>query len=250
MRKITLLFVGVMLSLGLFAQEGAAENTGAAEKNAGNAAYKAKNYQEAFDNWVAYLNIVDNKDNACVYNTAVVATRLKNYDAAVKYYDLAIEGRYKLASSYLGKATALRAQKKTAEMLATLEAGMKASPGNMKLETMYATHFLKEGQTFQKAGNEAKAAENYLKITELTTKSFKVQGFLSLAGLYFNDGAQILQEVTPVANTDKAKYDAGKAQAKELFQKAKGYATEAQSLEPANEDVKAIMTQIDAELAK
>ena len=135
MRKIMLLFVGVMLSLGLFAQEGAAENTGAAEKNAGNAAYKAKNYQEAFDNWVAYLNIVDNKDNACVYNTAVVATRLKNYDAAVKYYDLAIEGRYKLASSYLGKATALRAQKKTAEMLATLEAGMKASPGNMKLET-------------------------------------------------------------------------------------------------------------------
>ena len=54
----------------------------------------------------------------------------------------------------------------------------------------------------------------------------------------------------PVANTDKAKYDAGKAQAKELFQKAKGYATEAQSLEPANEDVKAMVTQIDTELAK
>ena len=208
MRKFILLFVSVLMGTALFAQ-----TPGAAEKNAGNAAYKAKNYAEAFKNWEAYLKIVENKDNPCIYNTAVVAQRIKNYEAAVKYYDLSIANRYKLASSYVGKATALRALKKTDEMLATLDAGMKASPGNMKLETMYATHFLKEGQTFQKAGNEAKAAENYMKITELKTKSFQVQGFLSLAGLYFNDGAKILQDATPIATTDRAKYDAEKAKA-------------------------------------
>lgn len=245
MRKFILLFVSVLMGTALLAQ-----TPGAAEKNAGNAAYKAKNYAEAFKNWEAYLKIVENKDNPCVYNTAVVAQRIKNYEAAVKYYDLSIANRYKLASSYVGKATALRALKKTDEMLATLDAGMKASPGNMKLETMYATHFLKEGQTFQKAGNEAKAAENYMKITELKTKSFQVQGFLSLAGLYFNDGAKILQDATPIAMTDRAKYDAEKAKAVELFKKAKSYASQAQSLEPANEDVKAMVSQIDAELAK
>ena len=84
----------------------------------------------------------------------------------------------------------------------------------------------------------------------MKTKSFQVQGFLSLAGLYFNDGAKILQDATPIATTDRAKYDAEKAKAVELFKKAKGYASQAQSLEPANEDVKAMVSQIDAELAK
>lgn len=35
-------------------------------------------------------------------------------------------------------------------MLTTLQDGMKAFPGNMKLETMYAAYYMKEGQTFQK----------------------------------------------------------------------------------------------------
>lgn len=245
MRKVLLLFIGLLLSVSMFAQ-----TPGAAEKNAGNAAYKAKNWAEAFKNWEAYLKIVEFNDKACVYNTAVAATKVKNYAAAVKYFDMSITGRYKLASSYLGKAQALRSEKKTAEMLATLETGMKAVPGNMKLETMYATHYLKEGQNFQKAGNEAKAAENYLKITNLTTKSFKVQGFASLAGLYFNNGAQILQEATPIANTDKAKYDEAKAKAVADFKKAKDYLTQAQALDASNEDVKNLMKQVNDALAK
>ncbi len=36
-------------------------------------------------------------------------------------------------------------------MLTTLQDGMKAFPGNMKLETMYAAYYMKEGQTFQKS---------------------------------------------------------------------------------------------------
>ena len=45
---------------------------------------------------------------------------------------------------------------------------------------MYAAYYMKEGQTFQKAGDEAKAAENYTKVVNLTTKSFKTQGLASL----------------------------------------------------------------------
>ena len=241
MKKIVLLFLSTLLTAAVFAQA----TPGAAEKNAGNAAWKAKKYEEAFKNFEAYLKAVDFKDNAYVYNTATAAMKLKKYPEAEKYYDMSIKNRYKIASSYLGKAKALQGEKKDAEMLGVLEEGMKAVPANTKLETMYASYFMKQGQQFQKNGNEAKAAENYTKITTLTTKSFKVQGFVSLAGLFFNNGAKILQDATPKANTDKAKYDAEKAKAMADFKKAKDYLTKAQSLEPANQDVKDLMKQID-----
>lgn len=245
MRKIVLLFLGVVLACSVFAQ-----TPGATEKNAGNAAWKAKNYAEAFKQWEAYLKIVEYKDNACVYNTAVAASKVKNYAVAEKYFDMSIKNKYKAAGAYHAKAIAQREQKKEAEMLATLQDGMKFAPGNMKLETMYASHFMKKGQGFQKAGNEAKAAENYMQITNLTNKSFKVQGLVSLAGLYFNNGAKILQDANPIANTDKAKFEAEKAKAVAGFKKAKDYLVQAQSLDAANQDVKDLMKQVSDALAK
>lgn len=243
MKKLVLLFLSAFLAFGSFAQD---TQAGAAEKNAANAAMRAKNYPDAFNKLEAYLKVVNNKDNAYVYNTAVVANKAKKYAEAEKYYNMSIQNKYKVASSYHGKAVAQKEQKKITEMLATLQEGLKANPGNMKLETMYAAYYLKEGQNFQKAGNEAKAAENYTKITTLTNKSFKTQGYMSLATLFFNNGAKIVQDATPYANSDKAKYDAEKAKAMVDFKKAKDYLVQAQSLEPANQEVKDLLKQVNA----
>ncbi|MDE5612466.1 MAG: hypothetical protein K2I90_10665 [Odoribacter sp.] len=242
MKKIMLLLFSALLSLTIFAQ-----TPGVAEKNAGNAAWKAKNYAEAFKNFEAYLKAVDFKDNAYLYNAATAASKAKLYADAVKYYDMAIQAKYKIASSYQGKAVALREQNKTKEMLATLQEGIKAvsAPNNQKLENMYATYYMKEGQKFQKAGNEAKAAEAYRTITDMNNKSFKVQGFLSLGTLYFNSGAKILQEVNPLANTDKAKYEEGKVKAMDKFKQAKSYVVKAQGIEPAHPDVKDLLSQLN-----
>ena len=240
MKRIALLILSVLLTLTVFAQT----TPGAKEKNAGNDAWKAKNYAEAFKNFEAYLKAVDFKDNAYIYNTATAAAKAKNYAAAEKYYDMAIKNKYKTASAYHGKAIALKEQKKTSEMLTTLEEGMKAFPGNVKLEQMYATYFLKEGQNFQKAGNEAKAAENYLKIVNLKTKSYKTQGYLSLATLYFNNGAKVIAAANPIA-----KFESEKAKAVADFKKAKDYLMQAQSVEPANQDVKDLMKQVNEAIA-
>lgn len=240
MKKIVLLLFSALLAISVFAQD-----PGAAEKNAGNTAWKSKNYAEAYKNFEAYLKAVNYKDNAYLYNTAVVATKLKKYTEAEKYFDMSIKAKYKTAASYLGKAKALQAQGKDADMLTTLQEGIKAFPGNMKLETMFAAYYMKQGQQFQKASNEAKAAENYMKITTLSNKSFKLQGFVSLATLYFNNGAKILQDVTPLANSDKAKYESEKARAITDFKRAKDYLVQAQSLEPANQDVKDLMKQVN-----
>ena len=123
MKKIVLLFLSALLTVGVFAQD-----PGAAEKNAGNVALKAKNYAEAFKKYEEYLKIVNNKDNATVFNTAYCANKIKNYPAAEKYFSMSIDNKYKTATSYLGKAQALKAQKKDEEMLATLQEVMKASP--------------------------------------------------------------------------------------------------------------------------
>ena len=83
MKRIAFLILSVLLTVSVFAQD-----PGATEKNAGNAAVKAKNYPEAFKQYEAYLKIVNNKDNATVYNTAYCATKIKNYAAAEKYFDM------------------------------------------------------------------------------------------------------------------------------------------------------------------
>ena len=72
MKKIVLLFLSALLTVGVFAQD-----PGAAEKNAGNVALKAKNYAEAFKKYEEYLKIVNNKDNATVFNTAYCANKIK-----------------------------------------------------------------------------------------------------------------------------------------------------------------------------
>lgn len=117
MKRIALLILSVLLTITVFAQT----TPGAKEKNAGNDAWKAKNYAEAFKNFEAYLKAVDFKDNAYIYNTATAAAKAKKYAEAEKYYDMAIKNKYKTASAYHGKAIALKEQKKTADMLATLE---------------------------------------------------------------------------------------------------------------------------------
>lgn len=239
MKKIVLLILVGLLTGSLFAQE-----PGAAEKNAGNDAWKAKNYALAFTNFEKYLQANGFKDKAYVYNTAAAADKAKNYAAAEKYFEMSIKNNYKLGNSYLGKANAEQDLNKESEMVATLEAGLKAVPGNTKLESKYGTYFLKKGVEAQKANNVEKAAENYMKITTLTNKDLKVKAYLALASLYFNNGAGILQKATPIANSDKEKYAAEKVKAEASFKKAEGYIGQAKALAPENADVKDLEGQI------
>ena len=243
MKKIVLLVLVGLLTGSLFAQD-----PGAAEKNAGNDAWKAKNYALAFTNFEKYLQAVNFSDKAYIYNTAVAASKSKNYAAAEKYFEMAIKNNYKVASSYLGKAQAEEDLGKENEMIETLEAGLKAAPTNSKLENMYGSYFLKKGIEAQKANNFTAASDNYSKILSLSNKGLQTKAYMALASLYFNNGATTLQKATPIANTDKEKYAAEKAKAVGDFKKALDYVNHAQTLDPENADVKDLMGQIKAAL--
>jgi len=244
MKKITLILAMIMLAFSTsFAQS---EAKGVAEKNAGNAAIRAKNYKEAFTKLEAYLKIVKFQDKAYLYNTAYCAYKSKDYNNAVKYYKMAIKERYKLASSYKGVANSYKALGKNAEYIKTLEEGLKAAPGNASLTKSYFIYYMKAGQAAQKANKASVAIANYTKIAEMANKEYKAQGLMSLATLYFNDGAEVMQKVTPFANKDKAKYAEGKKLAKSNFTKAKNYCDQAKAIQPSNKEVSTLATQIAA----
>ena len=109
MKKL-LLFVLTSLFVGgvLFAQT---DESGKV-KNEGNAAWRAKNYKEAFTKWEQYLKLIEFKDDATVYNVAVCANKLKDYTNAEKYFGMSIKNNYKVASSYQGMAVAQENLKK------------------------------------------------------------------------------------------------------------------------------------------
>lgn len=242
MKKL-LLFVLTSLFVGgvLFAQT---DESGKV-KNEGNAAWRAKNYKEAFTKWEQYLKLIEFKDDATVYNVAVCATKLKDYANAEKYFGMSIKNNYKVASSYLGMADAQENLKKIPEMLKTLQDGIKATPGqNVKLEKAYSDYFAKEGQKFQKANDIAKAAENFTKSSQVSNKQLKARGLLSLGTLYFNNGASILQKATPYATSEKEKYETEKAKALADFKKAQDYLKQAATVEPTNEAVKETQKQV------
>ena len=150
--------------------------------------------------------------------------------------------------SYAGKAQALRNMGKTAEMLTTIEAGLKVVPGDNNLEKLYAIHYLKEGQKFQQAGDQAKAEEAYKSILSITDKKYKTDALYSLGVMMFNNGAKLMQKASPLATTDRAEYDKQKAVADEDFKKASEYLEQALQISPEREAAKKVLDQVKAVL--
>lgn len=217
-------------------------------KKEGNEALNAKNYEVAFTKYDAYLKQTNNSDSVMAYNCGVCADQTKRYADAVKYFDVAIQKKYNVANAYARKAGALKDLKKNAEMVETLEAGLKIAPGNKTMEKMYAIYYLKEGQKFQKTNAIDKAEESYKKVTTLSNKKWKTDALYSLGVLFYNNGATVLKKAAPLANSDEEKYAKEKAAADADFKKANDYLQEATTLSPERAEIKKMLTQVQESL--
>lgn len=240
MKKILLLFALCFTTNSFFAQTPDPIQL----KNEGNTALNAKDYATAFNKYSEYLKQTNNQDSVTAYNCGVCADNIQKYNEAVQYFDIAIQKGYNLGNAYIGKAAAYRDLKKNNEYIATLEAGLKAVPENATLEKLYAVYYLKEGQKFQKAGNVAKAEENYKHASEVNSKKWKTDALYSLGVLFYNNGANTLKKATPLANSNKEKYTAEKEKADADFKKATEYLQEAVSISPERAEIKKILTQV------
>ena len=238
MKKFSILVALCCVTGSIFAQTAPSQI-----KKEGNDALNAKNYEVAFTKYDSYLKQTNGTDSVTAYNCGVCADKTKRYADAAKYFDIAIQKNYNLANAYIGKAGALKDLKKNPEYVETLEAGLKAVPGNKTLEKLYAIYYLKEGQKFQKTGNIEKAEENYKQVTTLSSKKWKTDALYSLGVLFFNNGADILKKAAPLAS-DADKYAAEKAKADADFKKANDYLQEATTLSPERPEVKKMLTQV------
>lgn len=238
MKKIVLL-LAFCLSIGnLFAQDASKL------KAEGDEALKAKNYAVAFEKYDAYLKAAPEKDNVTIFNCGYCADKIKKYEDAANYFDMAIKNEYKLPSSYIGKAKAYRDMDKDAELVATLEEGMKAVPDNKTLEKMYASYYMQEGQKLQKAKKSNDAEEAYKKILTLSDKGLKTNALYSLGVLCMSDAARILSAAKPLATSDVDKYNVEKDKALVELNKAAEYLNTATTLSPDHPKVKEVIDQV------
>ena len=217
MKKLILTLTLCCAATNFYAQEA---NLGKLRDD-GIAALEAKNYQVAYDNFSSYLTQTNNQDSVIAYNCGLCADKIKKPAEALKYFDIAVQKKYNLANAYVGKAGALKDLKKNDEYVATLKEGLKAVPGNKNLTKMYVTFYLNAGITAQKAGKVEAAEEAYKEIIEFQPKN--ANALYSLGALYYNSGATKLKKATPLASSDRAKYDAEKAKADADFKEAKTY---------------------------
>ncbi len=232
MKKL-ILFVAVCLcTAGVFAQ------SAAQLKNEGNAALKARNYKVAMEKYEAFMNAPDTQqDFPLVFNTAYCAGKIKNYAKAEKYFAQSIKNNYKASKSYYYCALMQKKQNHYDQMVATLNKGIEACKGkNSKLIKELSKYYLISGQKAQKAKDFTKAEELYKKAGEKKSK-LQVDAFASLGTMYYNQGAQIMQKATPIANKEPEKYKAESVKAKGYYQKALNTLQKAKQLAPTRKDI-------------
>ncbi len=242
MKKI-LLSLAFFLSIAyVFAQD--------AEKlrDEGDAALKAKNYPEAVAKYKEYLKLTDYKDTVRIFNCGFSANQAQMYEDAARFFDMAVKYNYKPDDSYTGEAMAYRNLNKTDEFITTVEAGLKALPGNVNLEKLLYSYCIKQGQAAQKKGDISEAETLYKNVLIASNKKYQEGALYSLGAMLYNQGATTLQKVTPLASTEPDTYQKEKAKADEQLKKANEYLGKALELNPSNENAKKLSDAIAAAL--
>ena len=202
MKKFILTLAICLTTTGAFTQEQSAEL--AQMRNDGIAAYEAKDYQTAFEKFSAYLSQTNNQDSVVAYNCGICADKIKKPAEAEKYFDIAIQKNFNLANAYIGKASALKDQKKNNEYVATLKEGLEAVPGNKTLTRLYATFYVNQGVMAQRTKKMDEAQEAFKQA--LTIQPENVNALNALGSLYYAQGAAIVQ-----TDMDKAKAEFAEA---------------------------------------
>ena len=214
----------------------------------GDAALNAKNYTEALAKYGEYLKLTEYKDTVRIFNCGFCANQAKNYAEAAKYFDMAVKFNYNLDDSYTGEAMAYRNLNKTEEFFDTVEAGLKALPGNANLEKMLYAYGIKQGQAAQKKGDIETATRMYKAVLNSSNKKHQEGAYQSLGGMLYNAGATKLNEIHPLATSDPDKYNTEKAKADAQLKEAKGYLDKALELKPNKANSKKLLEAIAATL--
>jgi tetratricopeptide (TPR) repeat protein len=197
---------------------------------------KEGRFGEAVAAYSVYLDSLGHADGATAFNAAVCATRAGEFETAERFFSRAIAGKFNVFDAYVGKANALRELGKVEEMVAALEAGMKAgtkadSTRRGKVEAMYVAHFLARGLAFAREAEWEKAARCYTRLTRMDGTRWKTDGLVALGTLY-------------TASGEAARGRSAAARASADFNKAREYLDRAAKLAPEDPRVTGAMERL------
>jgi tetratricopeptide (TPR) repeat protein len=268
MRKCSLFVAALLFSVWAFAQN-AAELI-----NKANEALKANQFAQAFEMYEqAMSNLGDVKvDKSINYNIAFAAMQAEKNEAALKYFDLAIEAGTKIPKCYEYKAGIYNKMKDYTNALANYEKAFELSEeksGALMLniavaafrlenyekaitwfDKAYEAGYKPEDALFNKAGALKKLNKNdeYLQALILGNEKFpeNKKFSVSLAGIYFSEGNTLYKGGVEILNAANKKLNEGKlkatdeaykaelVKAKAEFTKAREILEKSKQLDPTN----------------
>lgn len=233
---------------------------------------KAKEYSEKS---VMVNGIMGRVDSLGMYNAALAAERLEQYDEALGLYSVLTQINYGGPQIFLYMANIHDRNKDTTKKMEVIRKGLEKYPNNTNLILEELSYLMATGKSeeamasFDKAiANEPnnpslyynrgfifdqmkeydKAAVDYKKAKELDPKFF--DAIYNLGAMYYNQGVEWNNKASSYDIKEKTKYDEATKKATEFFEKAKPALEEAHELNPKDKSTMASLVKIYAILGE
>lgn len=237
--------------------------------NEGSNAYSLKNYKKAFENFAKAIKIgknplLNHKDTAIYYYTALSAQLAGLYEDALPYYKQALDLNFTSGGSiYFNIFDAYKSLGKAEEGVTYLEDGFLKYPQNSNILFSLISYYLDKGEDpnkiiglidkaieqepsnsslyfakgtlFDRLGNVDEAVSAYSKAIELKSDYF--DAYYNIGALYFNIGVKYVEEANKVPANDTEKYDELMDKANKEFKMALPYMEKARNVNPESKEV-------------
>ncbi|MGM0612823.1 MAG: tetratricopeptide repeat protein [Bacteroidota bacterium] len=239
-------------------------------------AYNQKEFETSkkyFNKTVQIKKNFGETDTNSIFNAAISATNLEQYDEALDLYMDLVEYKYNNPQVYTSAGQILLSKEDTAKAKSVLKKGRERFPDNYDVLINLINIHLTQGdiekskdmlnlalekqpdneQLYYNVGvvydNSSKdstlsdeeqervfdlAVKNYKKSIELKEDYF--DPIYNLGALYFNDGVQVLKEANNLPLDDSEKYEEMKEKANEKFEKAMPYLEHALEIRPNDQN--------------
>lgn len=247
-----------------------------ASLNAGVDAFTAENYEDARDlfmvsgNVGAELGIVD---TLAFYNGGLAAEQAGDFQKAAELYQRTAETGYLEGKMYLYIANVYNKMENDEQYIATLKKGRELYPSDPDLIIYELNYYLGRGE-FDKAENNLKLAVEQepdnkqlffslgvvydnLKRKEDAIKAYEraieidpdyFDALYNLGAMYFNEGVEMNNAANEIK--DNKKYDAARAEAKKVFEKAKPFLAKAHEIDETDMGALVSLSQVYALLGE
>ncbi len=246
--------------------------------NRGVEEFQTGNFEKAFkysQNSVEVNAFLGKVDSLGLFNSALAAERLKNYDQALELYTALTAIKYGGPNIHLYIANIYDARKDTVKKIEAIRNGLKQYPDNADLIREELNYLLITGQTdealanFDKAiandpknpamfynrglinyqvGNLEAAAADYSKALELNPKFFDAA--YNLGAMYYNDAVEWNNKASNYGLNETEKYKEASAKANEFFELAMPALEKAHEIDPKDRNTIASLTKIYAMTSK